>query len=240
MYPDRQQQPQKRYLRTRASKTSPAPQHQNANGTLGCGSWKKTKTLPRFSSWFQPHRRYDPKESFFPFPKVTFLIDEPIEVKCQICHQANCQIKPDAEPLDESTFSLMPCGHAACLQCLEGWFENQGTCPFCRVDLIYPGCGHRVPVRPLTREGLHLLPRTLPDQGRISNLCARCLKARLLTRAEEKLEQAMEGFRAARLRLHYTKAPTDETIMLNMRDEFETVLRDEVYLKRLSTWLTSW
>jgi hypothetical protein len=152
----------------------------------------------------------------------------------------NCQIKSDAEPLDESTFSLMPCGHAACLQCLEKWFENQGTCPFCRVDLIYPGCGHRVPVRPLTREGLHLLPRTLPEQGRIPNLCAKCLKARLLTQAEEKLEQAMESFRAAILRFHHTKAPTDEVIMMNMRDEFETVLRDEVYLKRLSTWLTSW
>jgi PHD/YefM family antitoxin component YafN of YafNO toxin-antitoxin module len=240
MYPDRQRQPQKRYLRTRASKTSPDPQHQDTNGTLGSRPLETTKTLPRFSSWFQPNRRYDPQESFFPFPKVTFLIDQPIELKCQICHQASCQIKSDAESPDESTFSLMPCGHAACLQCLEGWFEYQGTCPFCRVDLIYPGCGHRVPVRPLTREGLHLLPRTLPDQGRIPNFCAQCLKETLLSQAEEKLKQAIEGFEATRQRFYHTKAAADKATMLNMKDEFETVLRDEVYLKRLSTWLTSW
>lgn len=240
MYPDRQQQPRKRYLRTRANRTSPGPQHQNTNGTLGSGPWEKTKILPRFSSWFQPNRRYDPKESFFPFPKLTFLIDQPKEVKCQICHQASCQIKPDAEPPDESTFGLMPCGHAACLQCLEGWFEYQGTCPVCRVDLIYPGCGHRVPARPLTREGLHLLPRTLPDQGRIPNFCAQCLKAELLTQAEEKLKPATEGFEEARLRFHHTKAPSDEAIMLNKRDEFETVFLVDVYLKQLSTWLINW
>jgi hypothetical protein len=37
-----------------------------------------------------------------------------------------------------------------------------------------------------------------------------------------------------------TQAIDDELIMLAKRDEFETVLRDEVYFKQLSTWLTNW
>jgi hypothetical protein len=234
------QQPQKRYLRTRANTQSSTVHQKKADTVLNPISLIRSKILPKFSSWFQPHRCYDPKESFFPFPKVTFLVDEPMKLECQICRQASCQIKSDAEPLDESTFSLLPCGHAACLHCLDKWFKSQDTCPFCRVDLTYPGCSHKVPARPLTREGLHLLPRTLPDQGHIPTLCAWCLKRILLTKAENRFRQATQEFQAARLRLHRTQAVADEVIMLAKREELETVLRDEVYFKQLSTWLTSW
>ncbi|KAL4729390.1 hypothetical protein ACLX1H_003807 [Fusarium chlamydosporum] len=234
-----QKPPRRKYLRTRANAELKAQSQQTAAAPTP-GSWIKSKLLPRFASWFQPHRYYNPEESFLPFPKVTFLIDEPIRLECQICRQVSCQIKSDAEPLDETNFSLMPCGHAACSYCLETWFRTQDTCPFCRVDLIYPGCGHTIPARSLTREGLHLLPRTLPDQGRIPSLCAKCLKAKLLTEAEEKFRRAADEFRAARLRFSQTQATADEIVMFLKRDEFETVLRDEVYFKQLSTWLTSW
>ncbi|KAH7198143.1 uncharacterized protein B0J16DRAFT_35197 [Fusarium flagelliforme] len=234
-----QKPPRMRYLRTRAN-TNSRTQSQETNATTSLGSRIKSKLLPRFASWFQPHRCYDPEESFVPFPKVTFLIDEPIGLECQICRQVSCQIKSDAEPLDETNFSLMPCGHTACSRCLKKWFKTQDTCPFCRVDLVYPGCGHAIPTRSLTREGLHLLPRTLPDQGWIPSLCAHCLKEKLLTQAEKKFRQATQDFRAARLRFSQTQAIDDELIMLAKRDEFETVLRDEVYFKQLSTWLTSW
>jgi hypothetical protein len=231
--------PRKRYLRTRVTAES-RTQSQQTNAKSTPGSWIKSKVLPWFAPWFQPHRCYDPKESFLPFPKVTFLIDEPIRLECQICRQVNCQIKSDAEPLDEPNFSLMPCGHAACSCCrLEKWFKTQDTCPFCRIKLVYPGCEHAVPARSLTNEGLHLLPRTLPDQGWIPSLCAQCLKARLLTQAEEKFRQATQEFRAARLRFSQTQATADELTMFSKREEFETVIRDEVYFKQLSTWLTS-
>ncbi|KAL6923562.1 hypothetical protein ACHAPO_001724 [Fusarium lateritium] len=231
--------PRKRYLRTRAT-TQPKTQSQQTSTKSTPGSWIKSKILPWFAPWFQPHRCYDPEESFIPFPKVTFLIDEPIRLECQICHQANCQIRSDAEPLDESDFSLMPCGHAACSSCLEKWFKTQDTCPFCRSKLAYPGCGHAIPARSLTKEGLHLLPRTLPDQGWIPSFCAQCLKTTLMTHAEEKFQQAAQEFRAARQRFSQTQATADELAMFSKRDEFETVFRDEVYLKQLNTWLTSW
>ncbi|CEI40407.1 unnamed protein product [Fusarium venenatum] len=83
--------PRKRYLRTRAT-TQPKTQSQQTSTKSTPGSWIKSKILPWFAPWFQPHRCYDPEESFIPFPKVTFLIDEPIRLECQICHQANCQI----------------------------------------------------------------------------------------------------------------------------------------------------
>ncbi|KAG8667203.1 hypothetical protein FPOAC1_012028 [Fusarium poae] len=231
--------PRKRYLRTRAT-AQPKTQSQQTSTKSTPGSWIKSKILPWFAPWFQPHRCYDPEESFIPFPKVTFLIDKPIRLECQICHQANCQIRSDSEPLDESDFSLMPCGHAACSGCLEKWFKTQDTCPFCRTKLAYPGCGHAIPARSLTKEGLHLLPRTLPDQGWIPSFCAQCLKVTLMTQAEEKFQQVAQEFRAARQRFSQTQATADELIMFSKRDEFETLFRDEVYLKQLNTWLTSW
>jgi len=79
----------------------------------------------------------------------------------------------------------------------------------------------------------------LPDQGWIPSLCAHCLKEKL-TQAEKKFRQATQDFRAARLRFSQTQAIDDELIVLAKRDEFETVLRDEVYFKQLSTWLTNW
>lgn len=112
-----QSPPRRRYLQTRAKAESRTQSQQTITKSTP-GSWIKSKILPWIAPWFQPHRSYDPDDSFIPFPKVTFLIDKPIRIQCQICHQANCQIKPDAEPPGESEFSLMPCGHAACSNCL--------------------------------------------------------------------------------------------------------------------------
>lgn len=230
----------KRYLRTRALEENPVPPLAQTHQTPGSGSWLRSKVPPAFSSWFQPHRIYNPKESFFPFPKITFLIDEPPKLECQICRQAHCEIKSDTELVDETTFSMMPCGHAACSLCLDKWLRRHGSCPFCRSCLKYPGCGHSVPARLLTKEGLHLLPRTLPDRGWIPHLCARCLRESLLSQAESRFRQATQEFRDARRRFHETRAAADEHVLLVKREEFETVLRDQVYQRQLSRWLTSW
>ncbi|EKJ73941.1 hypothetical protein FPSE_05902 [Fusarium pseudograminearum CS3096] len=232
-----QSPPRRRYLQTRARAES-ITQSQQTSTKSTPGSWIKSKILPWIAPWFQPHRSYDPEESFIPFPKVTFLVDKPIKIQCQICHQANCQIKPDAEPPDESQFSLMPCGHAACSNCLEQWFKTQKTCPFCRANLVY-GCGHAVPPRPLTEEGLHMIPKTLPDRGCIPNFCVHCRKAIQMEEAKDKFRQAVEEFEAARQRFSQTQAAADELIMLSKRDEFETVYQD-VHLNLLRTWLTRW
>lgn len=133
----------KRYLRTRASDKNSAPPSTQPHQTIGSGSWLRSKVLPAFSSWFQTHRIYNPQESFFPFPKITFLIDRPPKLECQICRQAYCKIKSDTELVDDTTFSMMPCGHVACSRCLDKWLRRHDSCPFCRSCLKYPGCGQR-------------------------------------------------------------------------------------------------
>jgi hypothetical protein len=61
-----------------------------------------------------------------------------------------------------------------------------------------------------------------------------------LSQAEVRFRQATQEFQEARRRFHETGAAADEDVLLVKREEFETVLRDEVYQRQLSTWLTSW
>ncbi|KAF7552963.1 hypothetical protein G7046_g7254 [Stylonectria norvegica] len=207
---------QRKHLRYRRLERNPPPiSRQSTQKSHNSGSWIKSKILPLFSSWFQPHRPYNPDESFFPFPKITFLVDRPTDLLCQICRDAHCEIKPDGDNLGDSTFSMLP------------------------FSLSYPGCGHKIPPRAVTQESVHLLPRTLPDKGHIPQLCAKCLKEDLLTQAKARFEVAVYEFREARRRFHQTRHQKEEEKMLLRREDFETILRDDVYLPQLNMWLTS-
>ena len=246
MSTDRSRWSQRKYLRTKRSEQAPTPmaipplEKQQTFKSYDAGSWLRSKVLPLFSTWFEPHRRYNPDESFFPFPKITFLIDRPAELLCQICREAKCEIESERDHLGDSTFSILPCGHAAGSRCLQTWLRTHSTCPFCRFNLRYPGCGHKIPARPLTKESVHILPRTLSDRGNIPHLCARCLKKSLLIQAEARFEVAAHEFQQARRRFHHTGSEREEEIMMARREDFETVMQDEVYIRHLSTWLTSW
>lgn len=235
----------RKYLRTRRSQRPPDPiQRQqtstSTSATQEARSWVKSKISPLFSSWSEPQQRYNADESYFPLPKITFLIDKPRDLLCQICREATCEIKPDSDSFGDSTFSIFPCGHAAGSQCLRSWLRTHDTCPFCRLSLRYPGCGHRIPARPMTKESLHLLPRTLPDGGCIPSECARCQKEALVIDANKTFEVAVHEFCEARRRFNRSGGVKDEETMLAKREVFENVLREEVYLRHLSTWLTSW
>ncbi|KAH6996441.1 hypothetical protein BKA56DRAFT_571465 [Ilyonectria sp. MPI-CAGE-AT-0026] len=244
-----------KYLRTkRSEKNSEKPEHRPTGRSdvgvvggkvaggrgVGGGSGLRSKIIPLLSSWFQPHRKYNLDECFFPFPKITFLIDKPTKLRCQICREVECEMKPETLTVDDSTLSILPCGHGAGSECLKRWLQVNNSCPFCRLSMTYPGCGHVIPLRPVTTEGIHLLPRTLPDQGHIPLLCAGCLRDSLAAQAELRFGQAACAFQDARQRLHEGGGVEDEEALLMRREEFETILRDEVYMRQLTTWLTSW
>ena len=209
-----------------------------ANEELGIGI--KSEIRPLLSSWLEPHRRYDPDESYFPFPKITFLIDQPKGLLCQICRGAKCRIKSGEDRLGDSTFSILPCGHVAGSRCIKTWLKECKTCPFCRFTMKYPGCGHNIPAHLMTKENLHLLPRTLPDKGVIPDQCDQCHKDKLLTQAMSKFQDAVNAFEQARSQFHEIGGVKEKEAMFEKREIFENIMRDEAYLPQLSTWLTSW
>ena len=193
-------------------------------------------------SWLQPRHSYDRDESFIPCPKVTFLIDRPPPLVCQICRETRFRLRSPADDgtVNDTTFSIFPCGHVAGTQGLETWCYAYGTCPFCRLELRYPGCGHRIPPRHITHESIHVLPRTLPDGGVIPELCTECLKTNLVAEAEDRFATAAHKFREVRRRVQRTGDPGDEQQLLRMKEEIETVMRDQVHLRYLSSLLSAW
>lgn len=231
-----------KYLRTKRSEgnttqadTKPKPEN---HGTIGgVTSWVKSKVLPLFLSWSHPHRNYNKDECFFPFPKITFLIDKPGGLVCQICRETKFTLKSAAP--DSSTFSIMPCGHAACSGCLTQWFDTKLRCPFCRLSMRYSRCSHAIPLRSLTDSSIQQLPRTLPDGGHIRDGCESCLQAKLLKEARPKLRVAESLFRVARRRYHDARQQDTADELLRRRQEFETIIPD-VHVKVLTTCLTSW
>lgn len=196
-----------------------------------------TKGRSLLPSWLQ-QQCYDSNESFLPCPKVTFLIDRPPALLCQICRDAQFELRSTA--VDETTFSILPCGHVAGSQCLDTWCFAYDTCPFCRLELRYPGCGHRIPPRRITHESIHLLPRTVPDGGEIPALCSECLREQLIVEAEERFVFAAQEFRVVRRRVQWTGDRHDERDLLRAKGEVETMLRDEFHLRYLSSMLNSW
>lgn len=201
-----------------------------------------TKGKSLLPSWLQNRQGYDRDESFIPCPKITFLIDRPPTLLCQICRDARFRLRSSADDgtVNDTTFSILPCGHIAGAQCLETWCNAYGTCPFCRLELCYPGCGHRVRPRHITHESIHLLPRTLPDGGTIPELCSKCLREHLVIEAGERFATAAHKFRETRRRVQRTGDPGDEQELLGIKGEIETVLRDQVHLRYLSSMLSEW
>jgi len=137
---------------------------------------------PVRAGWLTREALYQPSESFIPCPKITFIIYKPRNLLCQICHESRLEPRTDRVRPTDRTPSILPCGHVAGLRCLSRWFSHlladgkSPCCPFCRVNLEYPECGHPVPERPVTRENIYLLPPTLQDGGVLPKRCWDCSK----------------------------------------------------------------
>lgn len=201
---------------------------------------KGSKFISNLPSWSHPHRTYDPSESFIPYPKITFLIEKPHGLTCQICRDSRFELKFDIDRQNDSTFSILPCGHVAGRRCIQIWCNSNDVCPFCRQKLRYRSCGHKVAPRPITKESIHLLPRTLPDEGSIPDLCHDCLKQKLRVDADNRFELVAHQFQDARKRFYRTRDPKDKEELMLKKEKIETLLRDELHFRHLSNYLISW
>ncbi|XXG99333.1 hypothetical protein Hte_005670 [Hypoxylon texense] len=116
----------------------------------------------------------DEHESFFPMPKVTFLIDQPRRLTCQICLETSLKIGISSHERSKKDLSILPCGHVACSGCMETWVEQHRTCPFCRKRMKRDGCRHPAkPVR-IAYDNIQTLPMTLARGGKIAKMCRSC------------------------------------------------------------------
>lgn len=206
-------------------------------------SWVKSKILPKLSSWFQARRRYNPAESFFPFARISFLIDKPATLVCQICRESRCRVQSEnvsPENDDDSIFAILPCGHVAGSRCLRTWLRDHENCPFCRISLRHADCGHRIDLHPLTTESLYFLPRTLADGGRIAENCADCMRRKMLARSRVMLADISKEFEDTMQQYLQSQRDVDMDKMNSTRERFEPVLLDEVYWPSLQALLHEW
>ena len=190
--------------------------------------------------WIQPSRTYDSEEAFFPFPKLTFLIDKPKNIVCQICRESTMELRSSEDEKKDTSFSILPCGHVACSRCLIKWVKAHKNCPFCKLSLEYPRCKHPIQPRHITKEGLYIVPKTLPDGGSLLDSCSRCTKAKYLRLAEEQFEVAAEDFGFTRNILLEPLQLVDEETLMRKKDAMESIVRDLGHMRYVTLVLDRW
>jgi hypothetical protein len=207
---------------------------------------RETHLRPVRAGWFKREGLYQPSESYIPCPKITFLIDKPRNLMCQICYESRLDLRTDRIWLADRTPAILPCGHVAGLRCLKHWFSHLASegkapcCPFCRVKLEYPECGHTVPERPITRENVHLLPATLQGGGEISNRFWECSRPGLRVVAAELMQARKAAFLEARERALTTGLEEDELILVQRKREFEAAVTERLHVNEVTSRAARW
>ncbi|KAK5624937.1 hypothetical protein RRF57_000653 [Xylaria bambusicola] len=169
-------------------------------------------------------------ESFVPSPKITFLIDKPSNLICQICQQTPLKLAITADGPGPSMAAILPCGHVACHGCFKMWFANHDSCPFCRATMVHIGCGHQVKPRLLAQDTIHSIPATLSKSGKIGTACFTCVQRNRREISVERWIKLGEEFMAARQEADVLG--TDEA-MENMRKAqkaFERIPEDDYWV----------
>ncbi|RYP37216.1 hypothetical protein DL767_003035 [Monosporascus sp. MG133] len=178
-------------------------------------------------------------ESFFPTPKVTFLIDEPEGLKCQICLTTPLEMAESSQRPNERTPVILPCGHAGCGDCMHTWLSAHHSCPFCRRDMHHKGCGHAVEPRVIAQDTIHSLPRTTAEGGSVGHKCPDCKIGELQAAALKNWKDLARDLRAARARAR--EHGTDESVKAMKKAEkaFE-MAPSRVVLDKVTRVDTSW
>lgn len=170
----------------------------------------------------------DEVENFMPCPYITLNFDlqgRAPELKCGICWASQLEVRGAEHAYTDATPAILPCGHFAGAKCLEKWHaKHPGQCPFCREVFRYKVCGHVMKAKPIDKTTLDILPRTLPDDGRLPDRCVCCLMQ--AAQAEKgKLKQLARDFMQARAEFaeaeRESKPVTDWTSINSIVDRLE-------------------
>ncbi|RWA08399.1 hypothetical protein EKO27_g6702 [Xylaria grammica] len=170
------------------------------------------------------------KEYFIPSPKVTFLIDDPRNLICQICQHTPLKLARTVEDAGPEATAILPCGHICCLGCIEFWLSTHASCPFCRIVMSHAGCGHQVQPRVVAHDTIHTLPETLANGGKIGVLCSKCTERERREASIRRLTELAGAFRAARREAEILG--TDEAIkcMRKAQQAFERIPENDYWV----------
>lgn len=164
-------------------------------------------------------------DCFMPCPAIAIHVDLRDKFVCQLCRSSQMDIFTRPGASDDETFRIMPCGHFAGQRCLELWWSSeaemgrsQRSCPFCRLTLHHPVCGHEVHARPIRWRDAGLLPRTLPDGGGIADNCVSCTEREL----EDRMYDLKGRFREVKAK---QSSVADVKAFLAIKEALEDTLR---------------
>ncbi|KAI0387364.1 hypothetical protein F5Y04DRAFT_286539 [Hypomontagnella monticulosa] len=137
-------------------------------------------------------------ESYFPTPIANFLIDQPKKLVCQICYTR--ELKMSAKPTKETAPAILPCGHVGCYECMNAALDRRPECPFCRVDMTHPECGHHTKPVLISYRTIGTLSKTFPEGGAIGLNCRECRDDGFQRAALDRMEVRAGDIKHARQR----------------------------------------
>ncbi|KAK0735808.1 hypothetical protein B0T21DRAFT_192387 [Apiosordaria backusii] len=167
--------------------------------------------------------------SYVPDPKFTFLFDENRHTRrhtCSICMTSDLRILPANrrqngvlayDPTNDSVPCVLPCGHMFGQACIRQWMDRQDSCPICRTPMVHELCGHKVRLRPMWQDAVWLIPRTIPDGGRIAPFCRHCEAAERGSVGNGLMETLGRLYYDARRKWKRTGRERDRLLMMKFR-----------------------
>jgi hypothetical protein len=189
------------------------------------------------------------QSSFIPVPLITFVVDQP-NMNCEICPErmvfgrANA-IKDGQKP------GILPCGHVAHMTCLQTWLSSASErsrkyeqvkpcCPFCRTTMTYELCAHVVHPKVIDTTTLPMLPRTIPDGGKIPDQCSECRVKTAEETARTVQRSSVATFVKARERYEQKRSTENRIRMLQAKDTATYWLQESIHIKTVVSVLTEW
>lgn len=210
---------------------------------------------PVTAGWIKTNGDYGETDSYFPVPVITFGIDAPTNIICGLCRVSQLRVQgergddwfgPEAAAATDSTPALMPCGHVAGADCLADVLDTaepgSWACPFCRMALVYPVCGHRVRHRALTPNQLvSAIPATIPMGGEISHLCPECRLEELQLTTAMSIGVARYELQQARQLYRDTQAEDAALVIVEKVELIEKICGEAAEeAKRIQAGLRTW
>jgi hypothetical protein len=149
---------------------------------------------------------------YVPYPRTSFATGSQVRLKCVICQETDLLVRSPGQPVDDSTPSILPCGHVFGSQCLESWLKMSSRCPLCRLALpaSYELCPHPCKPRVITGGTVESIPPTLAQSSspRYADQCVDCRFQTILDVAiclleeYEGIEKSLEEVRHGRTELN--------------------------------------
>ncbi|KAK0665883.1 hypothetical protein QBC41DRAFT_158327 [Cercophora samala] len=184
--------------------------------------------------------------TYIPDPKFTFLFDpnrHNHQHTCAICLTSPLFLLPATDgqrtPYDQTNDSVpcvLPCGHMFGQACIRQWMQDHDRCPVCRTAMVHELCRHKIKIRPMWQDTVWLIPRTVPDGGKIGAYCSRCEEVERRSVVNGLMETLGRMYYNAKLRWERTGRERDRLEMMKFRVRMDGDVRRLVVREEVGEW----